>query len=321
MNFYHDQNNWQHNLIPIELSRNDSDRVVDLIIYKNHCALFRKLNAFLVDHHKNFICRRCLKSNTSEYMLMIHKPKCENNDITTIRTSDDTQVFWKKQFHKNPLYFRINADFEADREIEDNKVVCKKTTKINKQNPMLNGYHIESELDDVLKSGYSKSPLGYNNVYWFVNEVIKSKNKMNFWFKNTKKDFIMTKEYVEDFKNNIICRFSKKEFISDKVRDHCHLTGKSRGSAHNTFIINVEHKQSNFITFLFHNFINYDCHQFFKKLMDKKNGKVNFDNIPETNEDYISVTYGCIRFIDSFRFLLSSLSSLVKTPIDNSHKT
>ena len=30
------------------------------------------------------------------------------------------------------------------------------------------------------------------------------------------------------------------------------------------------------------------------------------------NEEYISVTYGCIRFIDSYRFLSSSLDKLVK---------
>ena len=60
---------------------------------------------------------------------------------------------------------------------------------------------------------------------------------------------------------------------------------------------------------------------FFKKLVDKKKDKVEFENIPKTNEEYISVTYGCIRFIDSYRFLSSSLDSLVKTLVDNSHKT
>ena len=60
---------------------------------------------------------------------------------------------------------------------------------------------------------------------------------------------------------------------------------------------------------------------FFKKLVDKKNDKVNFEIIPKTNEEYISVTYGCIRFIDSYRFLSSGLDSLVKTLVDNSNKT
>ena len=41
---------------------------------------------------------------------------------------------------------------------------------------------------------------------------------------------------------------------------------------------------------------------FFKKLVDGKNDNGNFDKIPKTNEEYKSVTYGCIRFIDSIDF-------------------
>ena len=60
---------------------------------------------------------------------------------------------------------------------------------------------------------------------------------------------------------------------------------------------------------------------FFKKLVDKKKAKVDFEIIPKTNEEYISITYGCIRFIDSYRVLSSGLDSLVKTLVNNSHKT
>ena len=60
---------------------------------------------------------------------------------------------------------------------------------------------------------------------------------------------------------------------------------------------------------------------FFKELVDIKKDKVKFKIISETNEEYISVNYGCIRFIYSYRFLSSSLDSLVKTLVDNSNKT
>ena len=99
------------------------------------------------------------------------------------------------------------------------------------------------------------------------------------------------------------------------------MIGKYRGPAHNICNINVTQGQSNFIPFIFYNFSNYDCHMFFKKLLVMKTDKVKFDTIPKTNEVYISVTYGCIRFIDSYRFQLSSLESLVKTLVDNSNKT
>ena len=185
INFYQDKNKWRHKLIPIEISKNGSNRVIDLAIYKNHYVLIKNLEVFLVDHNKKSICRRCLSSYTSENMLMMHKPKCGNNDITTVRTSNESHIYWKKHFHKNPLFFRIYADFEADNE-KDNSRIGNKTTNVYKQNPVLNGYHIESKLEDVSKSGYYKSPLGYNNVDWFVDAVIKLENKMVFYFKNTK---------------------------------------------------------------------------------------------------------------------------------------
>ena len=318
--YYQDQNKWKHKLIPIEISKNNSDKIIDLAIYKNHYVLIKKLDVFLGDHNKKYIGRRCLNSYTSENMLMKHKKKCGNDNKTSIRTSNESHLHWKLLFHKSSLYFRIYADFEADNE-KDNSIIGNKTTNIYKQNPVINGYRLVSELEDNLKSDYYKSLLGYNNVDWFIDEVIKLENKMTFYFKNTKKDIIMMEQDEEDYKNDNICRFCEKEILYNKVRDHCHLTGKYRGPAHNICNINVTQDQSNFIPFIFHNFSIYDCHMFFKKVVDKKKDKVEFDIIPKTNEEYISVTYGCIRFIDSYRFLSSGLDSLVKTLVDNSHKT
>ena len=128
----------------------------------------------------------------------------------------------------------------------------------------------------------------------------------------TLEDFVMTEDDEEDYRKNNICRFCGKEIVSDKVRDHCHLTGKHRGPAHSTCNINFKRKESNFIPFAFHNYSNYDCHMFFKRLVDLKNDKVKFKIFPETNEEYISVNYGCITFIDNYRFLSESLDNLVK---------
>ena len=122
LNFYQDKNKWKHNLIPIEVSKNESDRVIDLLIYKNHYALIKKLNIFLGDHNKNFSCRRCLNSYTSENMLMLHKTKCESNDICTIRSSPKSHIHCKNFFYKNPLQFRIYTDFEADNEIDNSSL-------------------------------------------------------------------------------------------------------------------------------------------------------------------------------------------------------
>ena len=70
--FNQDGDKWKHNLIPIEISKNESDNFIDLLIYKNHCALIKKLHVFSGNHNKSFVCRRCLNSYTNENALLSH---------------------------------------------------------------------------------------------------------------------------------------------------------------------------------------------------------------------------------------------------------
>ena len=127
---------------------------------------------FLKNLNKSFVCRQCLISYTNENKLMNHKGKCGEDNICTIRTSNESHLYWKKHFHQNRLYFTINAVFEADNEV-DNSNIGNQTSKIHKQNPVLNCYFILSDLEHIIKSGYYESPLGYNNVDWFVKDIIK----------------------------------------------------------------------------------------------------------------------------------------------------
>ena len=71
------------------------------------------------------------------------------------------------------------------------------------------------------------------------------------------------------------------------------------GPAHNICNINVKQKDSNLISVILHNFSKYDCHLSFYTLVDTKKCKVEFKVIPKKKEEYISIRYGCIKFIDS----------------------
>ena len=105
-----DQN--KHKLIPIEVSKNESEKVIDLLIYKNHYVLIKKLNVFIGKHDCKYNCRKCLNSYTTHSMLIKHKNLCGENQ--KLKTSPDSHIYWKKYFQKNKLYFRIYAVFEAD---------------------------------------------------------------------------------------------------------------------------------------------------------------------------------------------------------------
>ena len=134
-------------------------------------------------------------------------------------------------------------------------------------------------MNNVLQSGYG-SCFGENIVEWFVNEVIEVETKMKFYFENTKKNIVMTGEDEEDFKNSTFCWCCEIPLDGRGVRDHCHLTGKYRGAAYEKCNRNVKHKQSKFIPLMFHNFSNYNCHLFFKTLVDKNQLMILFTLYP-----------------------------------------
>ena len=60
LQFYQDGINGKQKQIPVEVSRNESEKVIDLMIYKNHYALFKKIHVFLGKHNSKFVCLRCL---------------------------------------------------------------------------------------------------------------------------------------------------------------------------------------------------------------------------------------------------------------------
>ena len=100
--------------------------------------------------------------------------------------------------------------------------------------------------------------------------------------------------------------------VSHKVRDHDHLTGKYRGAAHSICNINCEQKSSSFIPIFFHNVSGYDCHLVFEQLLTESfNQNYNPTIISKSLENYVSVQVGCLRFLDSYRFLSSSLQEFI----------
>ena len=144
-------------------------------------------------------------------------------------------------------------------------------------------------------------------------------------YENKKIISLTIKEEIYHNKQKI-CYICKKEFNNNdkkqqKVRDHCYYTGKYKGAAHN--ICNLRYKVTKEIPVVFHNGSTYDYHFINKDLV--KECESNFECLGENTEKYITfsvplkkkiknkdteITYK-IKFIDSYRFMSSSLSKLV----------
>ncbi|KAL4153106.1 hypothetical protein QTP88_000939 [Uroleucon formosanum] len=166
----------------------------------------------------------------------------------------------------------------------------------------------------MVKDGDAKKSKLYKKKFKIIKDVIKYYKKLKIVEDDDSKKL---KLYEDKLKNEI----ENKNKNMRKVRDHDHLTGEYRGAAHS--ICNLNYQNPRFIPIVFHNLSGYDAHLFIKEFgNDNKRIKL----IPNNEEKYISfskmmprkvtrkgkeiVIYTELRFIDSFKFLPSSLNKL-----------
>ena len=143
--------------------------------------------------------------------------------------------------------------------------------------------------------------------------MIPSTDNENKFYEEQKECHICQKEFCYD-KNE------KNKFkLYQKVRDHCHYTGKFRGAAHS--ICNLNYKVPQEIPVKIHNGSKYDYHFIIRELAEEFKGQ--FECLGENTEKYITfsvpikkehdsdktITYK-IKFIDTCRFMQSKLSDL-----------
>ena len=117
----------------------------------------------------------------------------------------------------------------------------------------------------------------------------------------------MTTENEDYYQNSEICWICDQKIIKDKVRDHCHITGKFRGSAHKE--CNSKLRIPRKLPIIFHNLEGYDGHIIFKELNNFKD--IDMRIIPKLSEKYTSIIINrSIIFLDSLQFYKASLDNL-----------
>ena len=95
---------------------------------------------------------------------------------------------------------------------------------------------------------------GESTAYEFIKEILKEyeycKKVMK---KHFNKNLITSEKEDEQFQSSSICWICEKliDDNNEKVRDHCHVTGKFRGAAHWSCSINLQLTEK--IPVIFHN--------------------------------------------------------------------
>ena len=136
--------------------------------------------------------------------------------------------------------------------------------------------------------------------------------------KHFNKDLIMSEEEEHLFQQSNSCWICKKLVDNDneKVRDHCHVTGKFRGAANWNCNINLQLTKK--VHVMFHNLRGCDSHLIFYEL-DEFDVKISV--IPNWLEKYIAfILNKNLVFIDSMQFMNYSLDNLLKNLSDEGFK-
>ena len=344
--------NEEEKVYPLKVSKyTGCEHDIVLLLIKDgensHYCLVKNISALLssqINNHKGtrYFCLNCFNSFKSPDSLDKHKEYCYNNECVKISMPPPNTFLRFKNFrYSEKAPFAIYADFESfikpmlSCDPNPNRSYTK---KYQKHKPSGFSYYIKSLYEDVKKSEkrtYIKTKEEEPDaedvfVKWLEEDVKEIANI-------EPKKIIFTREDEKQFNTSSDCWICGEEIknTNDKVRDHCHYTGRYRGAAHNS--CNLKYSKPKGVPVFFHNLAGYDSHLFIKNL-GSSNPKENIECIPNNEEKYITFTKNIIVgqytnkkgevkdktfkiiFKDSFKFMRSSIKALVNNLPKNGFK-
>ncbi|KAB0790197.1 hypothetical protein PPYR_15471, partial [Photinus pyralis] len=306
-----------------------------------------RLISMQVSKHKEaiYLCDGCLQYFTSQENLWRHSRFDCNYVCTFLPTKEPILTKWGQPSFDNRLKFNnyqnkikppfvVYADFESllkPIEGPQPNPLLQFTTKTFEHEPYSFAYYIKCSFDDKFSKFQiyrgANAPVQFINM--LQNDILTIYNQH---FKQSKPLQILTEEERRQINLATSCGICEKPFVEGdvKVIDHDHQTSFVRaGLCHS--ICNLQLQNPNFIPVFFHNLTGYDSHLFVKSLALENE---NIDVIAGNKEKYISFSKHIvvdqivenevpknliwrIRFVDSFRFLASSLNVLAKNLSDS----
>ena len=336
---------------PLRMAERDCLNTIDLFLYEEdgvtHYSLIKNFTRLIKTQKtasKNstiFICKKCFTHYTKEELLQKHILYCSNNETVYVKMPEENEMLFFKNYEKQlPIPFVVYADFECfTKPMNTCSPNPKDSYNYNYQKHEPSGFcfYLKGLVDAKFKPiTYTKNKESDDVAKIFFEKIVELTNSLYNDFYRRPIPLRLTQAEQKSFDEAVICHVCKKELKKDKVRDHCHFTGKYRGAAHNS--CNLKCRKPKVLPVIFHNLQGYDAHLFIKQLASLT-GDLNC--IPSTEEKYISFSktikvddYKCrrtgkmipinfeIRFLDSYKFLQTSLANLVSNlQPDDFHNT
>ena len=274
----------------------------------------------------------CLQCFSSERVLNDHTENCiiiNGKQAIKMPTKDNNILKFNNYHKQQAVPFVIYADFEA---ITEKIHGCRK----NNDNSYTEAYQKHKDCGSAYKvvccynDKYSKDISIYRGekaVYKFMEQMLE---EVEYCKDIVKKEFNkplkMTDNDELSFKLEEKCHICNKKYTDKdiRVRDHCHITGKYRGSAHQECNLKLRIDPDRMkIPVIIHNLRGYDSNFIMQEIgaivkkHTYKNNKgletqMSINAIPNNMEKYMAFMLGNhLTFIDSFQFMSSSLDKLV----------
>ena len=264
---------WDKRVIVHHISKQpeDTPRINLLLIEKAgkfHYAWIKGLNRLLHDQSKcdnrKHYCERSLHGYTREDLLEAHKPECRGIGQTAVRVKmreegKNAQAF--QNHHKQPpAPYIIYADFEAlTAKVEGPELdPTKSNTQRTQHHEACSYSYIVVRCD-----GQTEPPVKYqgSNAAEHLLESLQEEERKIKGVLADPKAMSMTREDWHAFRATETCHVCDKPLEGDSVRDHCHITGKYRGAAHNAWNLKLRlNPKTTTIPVVFHNLRGYDSH-------------------------------------------------------------
>lgn len=273
-------------------------------------------------YSKTFTCPKCIARFSSEDKLGQHKEVCKNpgDILKPIRTfkKPGEKLSFEKPWLKYPHLYTGFVDFESNliknlstekscKNCLEKKIICEHSYTGCLSNHVAVNYCfiiVDRDCNVVFEKVYT----GDDAVTNFINTICDLEHELRFSCARNE-NMIFTSEDKKCFDGNNNCHICKRYIknLRDKVRDHCHATGRFIGPAHN--ICNLNRKEKPIMKIFAHNFSGYDSHLIIEKL-DNPSVK-NISVIPKSGEKFMAVEINnTFTLCDSMSFLMGSLDSL-----------
>ena len=326
-------------IYPIYISKEKFIDHMELLLItegtKTHYVLIKDFNKLMYNQTKHkerkHFCMHCLQCFSSERVLNNHKGNCiqlNGTQAVKMPTKDNSILKFNNYHKQQPTPFVIYADIEAllqkvERGQPDSNESY--TERFQRHVDCGSAYKVVCCYDDK----YSKDICiyrGENAVYKFLEQMLEEVNYCKDIVKRKfNKPLKMTDDDELSFRLEDKCHICGEKYTDKdvRVRDHCHITGKFRGSAHQECNLKLRIPENIKIPVIFHNLRGYDSHFLMQEIgaIVKKHTYKNYKGrememqinaIPNNMEKYMAFMLGDhLVFLDSFQFMSLSLDKLV----------